>query len=60
MYSPLRISILSNPQRIDTSQYASFVDVYRSGDTWTIMADPGSPPGPGDVAAGLGFRRDWD
>ena len=45
------LKLTSNPQWIDTSQYASLVDVYRSGDTWTITADPGMPPGPGDVAA---------
>jgi hypothetical protein len=37
---------------VDTSQYATKVSVSRSGNVWTITADPGvSPPEPGDVAA---------
>jgi len=39
------------PHWVDTSTYATEVYVYRTGNTWTVTADPGMPPGPGDVAA---------
>ena len=39
------------PGLVDTSQYATQVSVARSGKVWTITADPGVHPGPGDVAA---------
>ena len=46
------LMLTSNPMWIDTSIYPSLVDVYRTGNTWIITADPNTPPpGPGDVAA---------
>jgi hypothetical protein len=39
------------PHWVDTSTYATEVYVYRTGNVWTVTADPGVPPGPGDVAA---------
>jgi hypothetical protein len=45
------LKLPSNPRWIDTSQYASLVYVSRTGNLWTVTADPGTPPGPGDVAA---------
>ena len=45
------MKLTSNTTWIDTSVYASTVYVYRTGSVWTVTADPGTPPGPGDVAA---------
>lgn len=39
------------PGLVDTSQYATQVSVSRTENVWTITAEPGDPPGPGDVAA---------
>ena len=39
------------PNWMDTSTYATEVLVSRTGNQWTVTADPGTPPGPGDVAA---------
>jgi len=36
---------------IDPTTYATQVFVSRTGNVWTVTADPGTPPGPGDVAA---------
>ena len=46
-----QLKLLPNSRWIDTSTYASTVFVSRIGNTWTVTADPGVPPGPGDVAA---------
>ena len=36
---------------VDTSTYATEVFVSRTGNQWTVTADPGTPGVPGDVAA---------
>jgi hypothetical protein len=44
-------SLKLTPSWVDTSTYATEVFVSRTGTEWTVTADPGVPPGPGDVAA---------
>jgi hypothetical protein len=39
-----------DPAWVDSTTYATQVFVSRSANTWTVTADPGVPPGPGDVA----------
>jgi hypothetical protein len=48
------------PQWVDTSTYATEVSVSRSGNVWTVTADPGAPPGPGDVAALTTIKRNTE
>jgi hypothetical protein len=48
------------PHWVDTSTYATEVFVSRTGNQWTVTADPGTPPGPGDVAALTTTKRNTE
>lgn len=54
------LKLTPNTTWIDTSTYATQVFVSRNGNIWTITADPGVPPGPGDVAALTQTKRNTE